>query len=365
MTVKAQQKYINRRAGAKLRAVLREQIFAGHVPPGELFPSIRQLSQEHHVTRETANRSLKALVEEGLLTAEPRRGYRVRVGACDPDRGCPVAFVDQVDHDWYAAQEAGQEDYAPILRAGVTRHGWSLLAVGGLGRDSVEVMREIATARACGVIVSGLKAVAQHARSAGYACVGMDWWEDDISIDSVVQDDFQGGVLAARYLLERGHDRVAWVGHTTDSYHSMARIGGATSELLRGGVSLPSEMRIECAGPEAKEEALKLFTRPDRPRAILALWTRVAAGVYEAALELGLKPGRDFDMVGWAREEKYERDYIPIFGEETVPAAIVWSSVQMGELAVERLAARRQYPEMAPVKICVPVRLIEANGSVR
>lgn len=345
---------VSHRPGARVRAALREQILSGSVPVGEFVPSIRQLCEEHEVCRQTVSLSLKALAAEGLLLAEPRRGYRVRPGALDPDHGCPIAFIDRVSAESiHGAYE--QQSYLPALRAGAEQHGWSLLTVGARDRGTDDVMRQLRTARASGIIVSAIREVAEEARRTGLPCVAMDWWEEDLGIDAVVQDDFQGGVLAARHLVKRGHTRIAWLGHTTGTYHSMARLGGATTELLRAGVAMPSDQRVQASGITAQVRAAELFARRDRPTAVLALWTRVALGVLNAARELRLRPGEDFEMVGWAQEEDYRTTYRPAFGNDVAQPAIVWSPRQMGELAVERLALRRRHPNLAPVKISIPV----------
>ncbi len=347
----------NGRSGAKLRATLREQILSGEFPGADYLPSVRQLGEEYGVTRKTANRALKALEAEGLIAAEPRRGYRVLPGAGDPDRGCPVAFVDQLEEgmqDW----EAAQQGFLKPFQAAAGRHGWSLLAIEATGRSPQDVMRQLNTARACGVVLGAVTPdVAALVQESGLPAVVVDWWFDDLTIDSVLQDNFQGGVLAARHLLERGHRRIAWLGATTATSHSMSRLGGAVMELQRAGEGLAPSLCVPCRAGSAAREARKLLSRKNRPDAVLAMWMGVALELVGAARELGLRPGKDFEMVGWAREEEYENSYKPAFNGEALQPAVVWSPRQMAELAVERLATRRRNPDLAPVKISVPVSL--------
>jgi DNA-binding LacI/PurR family transcriptional regulator len=340
-----------------LRAALREQIVSGVFPGNEFLPSVRQLGEEHGVTRKTANRALKALEAEGLIVAEPRRGYRVLPGAGDPDRGCPVAFIDQMeegDRNWQAAQQ----DFLKPFQNAASKHGWSLLAIEATGMDPEEVMRQLNTARACGAVLSAVSPeLAQLVRRSGVPAVVVDWWFDDLAVDSVLQDNFQGGVLAARCLLERGHRRIAWLGPTTDTNHSMSRLGGAVMELQRAGEGLPADLCVPCRGRNAAPEARKLLSRKNRPEAVLAMWKGIAVELVTAARELGLRLGRDLEIVGWAREDEYERSYRPAFNGEALQPAVLWSPRQMAELAVERLAARRRNPDLAPVKTNVPVWL--------
>jgi DNA-binding LacI/PurR family transcriptional regulator len=137
----------------------------------------------------------------------------------------------------------------------------------------------------------------------------------------------------------------------------MSRLGGAVMELQRAGQGLAPDLCVECRGASAAREARKLLSGRDRPDAVLAMWSGIAVELVAAARELGLRPGSDFEMVGWAREEEYERSYRPAFNGGALQPAVLWSARQMAELAVERLAARRRNPELAPVKTNVPVWL--------
>jgi DNA-binding LacI/PurR family transcriptional regulator len=138
----------------------------------------------------------------------------------------------------------------------------------------------------------------------------------------------------------------------------MARLGGATMDLQCFGTGLPADLCVRSSGPEAYEKGRALLARKKRPTAVLALWTRVATGLVAAARDLGLKPGKDFEMVGWARKEEYLREYKPAFPRGRPQPAIVWNPDQMAELAIERLGVRRTHPELEKVKLLVPVELV-------
>jgi LacI family transcriptional regulator len=262
--------------------------------------------------------------------------------------------VDRVSEESDHLRDEHQESLS-AFRSVAAKRGWSLLAVAAVGRTTDEVMQQLSAARACGIVVSGLREIAVEARRMGLPCVAVDWWEEDLGLDAVLQDDFQGGVLAARHLVRRGHTRIAWLGHTTGSHHSMARLGGANMELMREGQALAPDLCIPCDRYDVREKAKELLSRRKRPTAVLALWRRIAVGLLEAARELGLRPGEDFEMVGWSREAEYRRDYVPAFGDEPAQPAVVWSAAQMAEIALERLAARRTDPDMPPVRMLVPV----------
>ena len=56
---------------------LRDAVDSEIISPGELLPSTRALGTQLKVHRHTVTRALEELVSEGLLQAEPGRGYRV------------------------------------------------------------------------------------------------------------------------------------------------------------------------------------------------------------------------------------------------------------------------------------------------
>jgi len=67
---------------AQLAQLLRERIRSGRLGPGDRVPSEPQLAREYSVSRDTAQRALAMLADEGLITR--RRGVGSIVEAADP-----------------------------------------------------------------------------------------------------------------------------------------------------------------------------------------------------------------------------------------------------------------------------------------
>ncbi|MEY4550623.1 MAG: hypothetical protein RL685_6818, partial [Pseudomonadota bacterium] len=65
---------------------LRRTLASGSRQAGELLPSTRDLALRFRVHRQTIMVALDALCAEGLLEAEPRRGFRVAA----PEAGVPL-----------------------------------------------------------------------------------------------------------------------------------------------------------------------------------------------------------------------------------------------------------------------------------
>ncbi|HOX07059.1 MAG TPA: GntR family transcriptional regulator [Planctomycetota bacterium] len=344
------------RMPTKVKNQLRREILAGRVPPGGLLPGLRQLSREQGAALTTVHSALRGLVAEGLIAAEPRRGYRVLYGAVEDERHRPVAFVSG-----QPGSPAGWEPFSQELlvafQAAAQSRGWTVLGAGVADQDPGAVLCQLSGARAWGALLDrATPALAERIRESGLPAISISAQADCPGLDVIVQDDYQAGMIAAEHLVSRGHRRIAWIGPTTFTGHSLARLAGASAALLRAGLEMPADLRVETNDATVRPRTIELLSRPDRPRALLVLWRDVAVNVAAAARELGLAPGRDFEMVGLCVEEQYERDFRPAFAG-AVPATVTWSARTMANLAISRLAERRSHPEMEVVRIQLPVRI--------
>jgi LacI family transcriptional regulator len=144
--------------------------------------------------------------------------------------------------------------------------------------------------------------------------------------------DRLGGLAAARHLMELGHRRVGLISGPPTFRSSHERRGGFEAGLAEVGQRLEPGYALEGAytfesGLQRARELLQL--RP-RPTAIFALNDEMAAGVLQAARELGLRAPEDLSVVGF---------------DDFAIAARLWPSLttvrtptrEMGRLAALRL----------------------------
>ena len=105
----------------------------------------------------------------------------------------------------------------------------------------------------------------------------------------VVVDDVRGGELATRHLLELGHERIAFLGDTTDPRYgfvsSRQRFAGYCNALAAAGI--PLRHRLQRFGPHGRNVAHRLtnelLSLDEPPTAIFAASDTQALGVLEAA----------------------------------------------------------------------------------
>jgi len=113
--------------------------------------------------------------------------------------------------------------------------------------------------------------------------------------------DRLGGVAAARHLMALGHQRVGLISGPPTFRSSHERRSGFEEGLAEHGRRLEPGYALEGAYTfeSGLERARELLRLEPRPTAIFALNDEMAAGVLQAARELGLKAPEDLSVVGF------------------------------------------------------------------
>lgn len=149
-----------------------------------------------------------------------------------------------------------------------------------------------------------------------------------LSADSVVLDNFGGGLLATTHLLEQGHRRIDFIGDYSRLPTHLDRSRGFEAAMARAGIPDARSRIHEGAHGAAAASALavRLLRGPDAPTAIIAGNNRVSLGVLQAVSEVAPQTA----VVGFDRPEF----------AELLKVTTVWHSPEhMGQAAVELLLA--------------------------
>ena len=119
---------------------------------------------------------------------------------------------------------------------------------------------------------------------------------------SVQTDNWTGGLIATRHLLNLGHTRIGIITGPQYMLCSKARLDGYSSALKERGIAFdPSLMREGNFKTDGGYDmAIELLQDPDhRPSAIFGGSDLQCMGVYEAARQLGLRIPEDLSVVGF------------------------------------------------------------------
>jgi len=121
------------------------------------------------------------------------------------------------------------------------------------------------------------------------------------SVPTVGANNWNGGLVATRHLIELGHRRIAVISGPEDVLCSRARVAGFRSAHDEAGLTVePGLVRYGNFYIDAGfEHGMQLLAGPDRPTAVFAGSDMQAMGVYRAAQQLGLNIPRDLSVIGY------------------------------------------------------------------
>ena len=121
------------------------------------------------------------------------------------------------------------------------------------------------------------------------------------SVPTVGANNWNGGLLATRHLIEFGHRRIAVISGPEDVLCSRARVAGFRSAHDEAGLTVDGSLvrygNFHVGG--GHEHAMRLLSAPDRPTAVFAGSDMQAMGVYQAARQLGLDIPGDLSVIGY------------------------------------------------------------------
>ena len=116
---------------------------------------------------------------------------------------------------------------------------------------------------------------------------------------AVLVDHRAGAIAATRYLIGLGHRRIALLTADARMRPSRERIAGFREAFSEAGLDpAGAQLSIQSTPMDfAQGDALKLLRAENRPTAIVALGTRILAGVLRAARELELSVPGDLSVL--------------------------------------------------------------------
>jgi DNA-binding LacI/PurR family transcriptional regulator len=244
------------------------------------------LQNSPHVSESKRQAVLKAVAELGYRPDPVARSLAER-------RTRTVGVViDDLSNPWYVALLDG-------LRPVLHDHGLhTLLADGRTEPDAVQTLWDL---RVDGLVLVGTQssAVADQVNALGnqIPTVVAGSREPRIcAVDLVANDDYGGGQLATRHLLELRHRRIAHIVGVGEagrlrraSYEAVMAEAGLEPRCVDGDWTEITGYRV----------ATELLRSADRPTAIFAANDLSAVGVLAAADDLGLRVPEDLSVVGY------------------------------------------------------------------
>lgn len=148
---------------------------------------------------------------------------------------------------------------------------------------------------------------------------------DGVDSPFVDCDNYAGGRIATRHLLELGHRRIVMVKGSLRSTSSNDRYGGYREALESAGIGVAPERVISLSSATADFEPLiRLLRSADRPTALFVWSDDVALECLRVAQDCGLRVPEDLSVVGFDSLDICNRANPPLTSvrQEIVPMAI-------------------------------------------
>ena len=211
-----------------------------------------------------------------------------------------------------------------------------------------------------GIIVApcGGESYLEELAAAGLPVVLIDRYFENSSLPYVTTNNYKGGVIATKTLLDFGHKDIACLQGVTSSMPNTMRVQGYLDQMKEAGL----EDRVRVVGSEFSIQNGYLETRlllsgERRPSALFALSNTIGLGAMKAIREMNLRIPEDISLISF--DNNMYLDYmIP-------PVARVSQPLEdMARLATKILFERMEDSSQAASHIMLTPNLIP-GGSVR
>lgn len=343
----------------QLAEALRSQVTSGALKPGDRLPSFVQMRQRFGATQNTVEKVFGLLEREGLIVREPSRGTFV----APPNRTkngtrTRTGIVGVAGKGFrFESNLAYWADLLRGMRSAAERADVQILLLDHESNRGWE--------KADGVLVCDWTAREIFGRLAPQQpCVSL--LVDVPGRASVVADDWSGGYVATRHLLELGHRKIAYL-HGGDSHLVPRRLAGYQQALAEAGItpdgrwtklmlgSYRDNAEFSMRGRESTANWLRDGWKATGCTALLAHNDATAFGAIEAFENAGLKVPLDISVMGFDGGEVARRSFPPLSTVE-VPLG------EIGAQGMELLLRQIADDQVTQEHLVLPVR-VNAQGT--
>lgn len=135
-------------------------------------------------------------------------------------------------------------------------------------------------------------------REVPFVVIGADL--PHVGVNLVGVDEFEGGYLATKHLIDRGRRRFAFIKGHEDHPSCNQKLAGCEAALAEAGLSLPpSRVRTGHWSVEGGYEAMKQILDVHTPDAVVTSHDGMALGAIRRAGECGLRVPEDVSITGY------------------------------------------------------------------
>lgn len=305
------------------------------------LPTEMQLAQMYHVSRQTVRRALSILSEEGLIERRQGSGSRV-VDSPALWAGNNVAVVASFVDDYIFPS------LLHYVQGVLEQHNFSTLVYSTqnqLNRER-EILQQLIENPVRGLLVEGVKTALPNPnldlyhqiQQMGIPIVFFHSGYPELNTVCISDDNEGGGYLAAEYLMERGHSRIAGI-FKNDDLQGLQRYHGFFSALRDRGLPYPeqdifwfsSEQREQMM-EKGKSNCLRSFARTvcKQCSAVICHNDEVAHSLIQVLQDEGIKVPKGVAVLSFDNTYYSDIGPVPITSLSHQPGGV-------GELAAKSL----------------------------
>lgn len=183
----------------------------------------------------------------------------------------------------------------------------------------------------------------------------VDLWAADFPC--VNPDNYHGGFVVTRHLIEQGRRKIAFLGNSQHHYSIRQRLEGYQQALFDAGLSMPQDYRTEMPPVKDIEQALtdgmdRLLALPQPPDAIFAYNDVAALIAMRACARQGFRVPEDIAIVGFDDIDTAAWAHPPL------------TTVAVDKRELGRDAFRLLLNEQGERNLLLPVRLVVRESSL-
>ncbi|PKK93728.1 MAG: transcriptional regulator [Tenericutes bacterium HGW-Tenericutes-6] len=141
------------------------------------------------------------------------------------------------------------------------------------------------------------KAYVIKVQSLGLPLICVDFYYDDLELDSIVSNNFNAGYIATRYLLNKGHKHIGYVGTIPSTTSIIDRYLGFTKALIEKGLDYQKSVIVEDRDHEGS--MIDLVLPKKLPSAFLCNNDHIAYLLIKKLQQMGLSVPKDVSVIGF------------------------------------------------------------------
>ena len=191
----------------------------------------------------------------------------------------------------------------------------------------------------------------------GIPALVLNYVVKDLDVSYIAVDNFKGGVIAAEYLMNLGHKRIATVTGNLQTQAGIERFEGFQKTLMKKDLNFEPEYfyKGDYSRRSARSAAERFFSLDNPPTAVFAASDDMALEIISVAMENGIKVPEDISVIG------FDDNPVGLFGPVSL-TTIKQPLFSMGEEAVKVLTEIMQGKQTEAVhKLLTPELIVRES----